>query len=175
MDKLQRKIEDLLQEATTCERDGQKLIEEGKLKRLKAEHMAEAAQLRPLATEEAVMSDEKVAARRGKKPGSVSRHWSGSLGLLYGEQSESHRHSLEEIKASYAAVSGKELDISSVRDRIRYFQAQEPPLMEGDYDKGFLVTEAAANKFGFEKNADASANGFTHGQNDNQEEAGMFN
>jgi hypothetical protein len=81
----------------------------------------------------------------GRRPGDISQEWRGILAAIY---SSGTPYSYEDIRR-FAATQGKDLALSSVRDRVR--NLVETDLMAGSTENGFVVTEIAAKRFGFPK------------------------
>jgi hypothetical protein len=94
---------------------------------------------------ERATADSPSEIRRGRKPGAISADWRSVLASLYlmgGKQPYPDIHKV-------AAQNGINIDISSVRERVRIFV--ERGLMEGNPTDGFEVTWVAMQKFGFRR------------------------
>lgn len=81
----------------------------------------------------------------GRKPGSISKEWQEILRHVY---QDGKPLTYEEI-AEYANLLGNELQISSVRDRVR--NLLRTGLVSGDAESGFVVTKDAVERFSFTK------------------------
>lgn len=108
-----------------------------------------AAQLRP-ATKGSV-GGKPTRRGGGRRPGDISKDWRQILGRVY---AMGVPVGYEQIMGAAAAL-GNELADSSVRDRVR--NMVKTGLMAGDAKEGFVVTEDAAERFGFAKENEASA------------------
>ena len=89
----------------------------------------------------------------GRKQGDISHVWRGVLAGMYAHNG---RLSYERIHA-VTAVTGLDITLASVRDRVRSFIATG--LVEGDPEIGFAVTQDAVERFGFTKENDPPEGG----------------
>jgi hypothetical protein len=109
----------------------------------KVEALQQAAALRPI-----VSGRKSSPAKLGGKPrGAISSQWKEALRLMYASGSAPWHYAA--IKATFDLANHKDLNLASVRDRVR--SLVETGLMSGDAEHGFTVTELAAKKFGFER------------------------
>ncbi|MGI9494104.1 MAG: hypothetical protein ACR2QF_17070 [Geminicoccaceae bacterium] len=162
MDDLSRAIEKAKDEISFHKNDGDEhtrianeAYKKAEAAKLRYEYFVEASKLRPPASDHHQKHSESDTAereppRRGRKKGSLTRKWIKSLGTLYLEQKNGSRHSFEDIKRAHEQSMGRDMDPSSIRERIGNFKDQDPPLMIGNNEEGYLVTEEAARRFGFE-------------------------
>lgn len=107
--------------------------------------LVEAAGLRPTA------SNKKPLPTRGGKPkGAISAPWKNTLAEIY---KTGQAWPYGQIKACYDHTNSADLNLASVRDRVR--SLVETGLMSGTPEDGFAVTEIAARKFSFKKLVEA--------------------
>lgn len=89
----------------------------------------------------------------GRKPGDINKEWRGVLEFLYGDGSP---QKYDQIILA-VEMCGMMISDASVRDRIR--NLVRTGLMSGDAKGGFIVTENAAERFGFAKGNGPSEDG----------------
>lgn len=106
--------------------------------------LREAASLRPAA---ASKRNGVGSPRSGKPKGAISAQWKDTLAALYSYQPKVW--SYNDIKGCFDHVNKQNLNIASVRDRVR--SLVDSGLMQGSAESGFEVTEGAARKYKFKK------------------------
>jgi len=79
---------------------------------------------------------------RGRQPGAISEKWKNVLKRAH----HGGPWGFDDI-IKMAAREGMDYDLPTIRDRVRYFVRSE--LMEGNPSTGFVVTDQAAARFGF--------------------------
>lgn len=82
----------------------------------------------------------------GRRPGDISLQWRKILGEVYRRGIPLDYDAISDVARS----QGKEIGLASIRDRIR--NLANSGLVDGDPSAGFIVTEMAAQRFGFTKN-----------------------
>ena len=148
-----------------------KYVAQAEAFRLKAEQAAfklatlrRAAALRPapggeqvIGSDIAVNADSGIASRPpgadqandvrrgGRKPGAISSEWRQVLASLYLMGGKQSYVEIDKVAKS----QGLNLDMSSVRERVRHFV--EKGYLEGSAAEGFEVTWDAMEKFGFKR------------------------
>lgn len=129
-----------------------------KVQAAKVSALREAARLRPLPSKTG-SSRVVINVRRGKPKGAISQVWRDTLRRLH---STGARQSYEAIAELYSFGTGDNVNMSSVRDRVRAMV--KSGLIEGSPHEGFRVTEDAAKRFSFaNENGEASASPDTEG------------
>lgn len=118
--------------------------------------LIEAAKLRPISDDEESPQQPRSNKGRGKKPGTLSRNWVKTLGAIYKAQKDNKISYFEDIKRAHERSIGRTVDPSSIHDRIRYFKSQEPPIIIGETDEGFMITDDAIERFGLDDQDDIS-------------------
>jgi hypothetical protein len=84
----------------------------------------------------------------GRQPGSITRQWRDALRTIYGKG----RVPYSVIHDTYTKVTNTQITFSAVRDRVR--EMVRMGHMLGDAQTGFEVTESAAIRFEFVKDAE---------------------
>lgn len=90
---------------------------------------------------------------KGRRPGDISHTWREILEELYRLGSPQSYNDI----ANAALILGHELQLASVRDRVR--SLVKAGFMDGNPDAGFIVTNDAAERFGFAKENEPSEGG----------------
>ena len=114
--------------------------------RIKVDALMAAAEARPVSAPSATTAKKKSAGGKGKPKGAISKLWQEVLGELYAFKGP---WQYVEVQNCFEHLHGKKPELASVRDRVRSMIDND--YMSGNPDEGFIVTDYAAQKFGFKR------------------------